>query len=72
MKTANTIHITANGKPFSLPAGKSVADFLKEIDFEPGRVVVEKNLEALAPSETGETFLEDGDRLEIVRITAGG
>ena len=36
------------------------------------RVVVERNGEPLTPSEARESPLADGDRLEIVRIVAGG
>jgi thiamine biosynthesis protein ThiS len=35
-------------------------------------VVVEHNGEAVAPSEFAERPLRAGDRLEIVRIVAGG
>ena len=36
------------------------------------RVVVERNGQALTPEEARRTLLADGDRLEIVRIVAGG
>ncbi|MBM3848190.1 MAG: sulfur carrier protein ThiS [Verrucomicrobia bacterium] len=38
----------------------------------PRSVVVEHNGEAVAPSEFAERQLQAGDRLEIVRIVAGG
>ena len=72
MTSATSIAIAANGKPFTLAAGTRLPDFLDEIGFEPGLVVVERNRQALTPSETRETVLEEGDRLEIVQITAGG
>lgn len=72
MKTAAKISVTANGRPYELDEGRPLAGFLEELGFAPGMVVVERNREALTPSETRETVLRDGDRLEIVQITAGG
>ncbi len=72
MKTETSIRITANGTSFTVPAGRGLSDFLEELGFEPGMVVVERNREALTPSETRTAVLDDGDQLEIVRITAGG
>ena len=72
MTSATSIAITANGKPFTPAAGTRLPDFLNELGFEPGLVVVERNRQALTPAETRQTVLEDGDRLEIVQITAGG
>ncbi len=72
MSTATTIEITANGKPFQVQEGKRLKEFLSELGFEPGMVIVERNREALTPAETGKAMLRAGDRLEIVQITAGG
>jgi len=73
MNKAKTITIQANGEKFrGIPAECSLLEFLAARQLSPGRVVVERNGEALTPAETRETILEDGDRLEIVRIVAGG
>jgi sulfur carrier protein len=40
--------------------------------FAPGTVLVERNGVALFPREFASTELADGDRLEIVKIAAGG
>lgn len=66
------VNITANGRPHAVPAGQSLADFLKTQGLQPRRVVVERNGLALTPSEAVEATLENGDVLEIVRIVAGG
>lgn len=66
------IHITANGKPYVLEPSTTLPAFLASIELSPERVVVERNRNALTPSETLETTLADGDNLEIVRIVAGG
>lgn len=64
--------ITANGKsvPVSLPC--TIEEFLLRQKLLPRSVVVEHNGEAVAPSEFSSRALRSGDRLEIVRIVAGG
>ena len=47
-------------------------DFVDSLDLDMDRVVVERNGQALTPEEARRTHLADGDRLEIVRIVAGG
>jgi sulfur carrier protein len=66
------IVITANGTKYTIPAGRTIGDFLRERGFRPGLVVVEHNGHALTPGEPDHTSLQNGDRLEIVRIVAGG
>ena len=72
MTTQTSIAVVANGKEFTLSAGTRLPEFISKLGFEAGLVVVERNREALTPSEAGQTVLEHGDRLEIVQITAGG
>lgn len=69
---SESIQITANGETLSLAPGTSLQDFLATRGQAIGRVVVEYNGAALAPSESESVSLRDGDRLEIVRIVAGG
>ncbi|HLS27233.1 MAG TPA: sulfur carrier protein ThiS [Opitutales bacterium] len=66
------ITITANGSSYKVKDGEPLNDFLKKLDFDPALVVVERNLEALTPAERENVRLKEGDRLEIVRIVAGG
>lgn len=47
-------------------------EFLRAQNLPPRSVVVEHNGEAVAPSEFSGREVRDGDRLEIVRIVAGG
>jgi len=67
-----TPHVTANGKQVNAQLPCTIAEFLRARDFLPRSVVVEHNGEAVAPSEFERRPLADGDRLEIVRIVAGG
>lgn len=66
------ITITANGSSYKVADGEPLNEFLKNLDFDPALVVVERNLEALTPAEREKVRLKEGDRLEIVRIVAGG
>ena len=64
--------IIANGKPVAASLPCSVEEFLLAQKLLPRSVVVEHNGEAVAPSEFSHRQLHDGDRLEIVKIVAGG
>jgi sulfur carrier protein len=64
--------VIANGReiPASLPC--SIEAFLSAQGLLPRSVVVEHNGEAVAPSEFPRRQVKAGDRLEIVKIVAGG
>lgn len=66
------ITVTANGENHAVPYGKLLPDFLRERNLSLDRVVVERNGMPLAPSEARKVTLQDGDRLEVVKIVAGG
>jgi thiamine biosynthesis protein ThiS len=64
--------VIANGErvPANLPC--SLENFLLAQKLLPRSVVVEHNGEAVAPSEFPQRQIKAGDRLEIVKIVAGG
>jgi thiamine biosynthesis protein ThiS len=64
--------ITANGKLTTASLPCSLEQFLVAQGLLPRSVVVEHNGEAVAPSEFSHRQLAAGDRLEIVKIVAGG
>jgi thiamine biosynthesis protein ThiS len=64
--------ITANGKPVAAQLPCSLEEFLLAQKLLPRSVVVEHNGEAVAPSEFSRRQLHAGDKLEIVKIVAGG
>jgi len=64
--------VTANGKPVAAQLPCSLEQFLLAQNLLPRGVVVEHNGEAVAPSEFSSRQLKAGDRLEIVKIVAGG
>ena len=64
--------VVANGQPVAVQLPCSLEGFLLGQKLLPRSVVVEHNGEAVAPSEFAGRQLEAGDRLEIVKIVAGG
>ena len=64
--------VIANGNNTPAETPCSLETFLVAQKLLPRSVVVEHNGQAVAPSEFATRQLNDGDRLEIVRIVAGG
>jgi len=64
--------IIANGNPIECRLPCTIEQFLLQQKLLPRSVVVEHNGEAVAPSEFSQRQLRGGDRLEIVKIVAGG
>ena len=64
--------VIANGKELPVHLPCTLQDFLAAQNLHPRSVVVEHNGEAVAPSEFSRRPLQANDRLEIVRIVAGG
>lgn len=68
----NLVTVIANGKPVQAKVPCSLEQFLVAQDLLPRSVVVELNGDAIAPSEFGQRPVREGDRMEIVKIVAGG
>lgn len=64
-----SIHI--NGQEREAVA-TTVADLLTELGLLPSQVAVEHNKTVLFRQELASTPVKDGDRIEIVRVVAGG
>jgi thiamine biosynthesis protein ThiS len=64
--------VIANGQEIEAQLPCTIEQFLLAQHLLPRSVVVEHNGEAVAPSEFGKRVLAAGDRLEIVKIVAGG
>lgn len=64
--------VTANGRTLEAPQPCTIEGFLIAHGLPPRSVVVEHNGEAVAPSEFPQRWLSANDRLEIVKIVAGG
>ncbi|MEY4916887.1 MAG: hypothetical protein RL616_800 [Verrucomicrobiota bacterium] len=64
--------VMANGEKIRAELPCTIEAFLVAQKLLPRSVVVEHNGEAVAPSEFAGRALRAGDRLEIVKIVAGG
>jgi len=64
--------IIANGTEKAAQLPCTIEAFLVSQGLPPRSVVVEHNGDAVAPSEFSHRPLQAGDRLEIVKIVAGG
>ena len=67
-----TGHVIANGQSEDAQLPCSIEYFLVSRGLLPRSVVVEHNGEAVAPSQFRDRIMRDGDRLEIVKVVAGG
>jgi thiamine biosynthesis protein ThiS len=67
-----TGRVIANGEAVEASLPCSIETFLVSKGLLPRSVVVEHNGEAVVPSQFRERTIRDGDRLEIVKIVAGG
>ncbi|MGA2662331.1 MAG: sulfur carrier protein ThiS [Verrucomicrobiota bacterium] len=64
--------VIANGQPVERDLPCTIEEFLVGQKLPPRSVVVEQNGEAVAPSEFPKRQVCANDRLEIVKIVAGG
>lgn len=63
--------ITLNGKAYETQSS-TLPDLLAELGMTGKPIVIEHNTNALTLEQHAETPLANGDRLELVLITAGG
>jgi thiamine biosynthesis protein ThiS len=68
----NAASVIANGREVQAGLPCSLEEFLRAQQLLPRSVVVEHNGEAVAPSEFARREVRAGDRLEIVKVVAGG
>jgi thiamine biosynthesis protein ThiS len=64
--------VIANGLEVPTSPPCTLEQFLVTQGLLPRSVVVELNGEAIAPSQFAQRMLNAGDRMEIVKIVAGG
>jgi thiamine biosynthesis protein ThiS len=68
----NLVTVIANGKRVQAKLPCSLEQFLVAQNLLPRSVVVELNGDAIASSEFAQRQVREGDRMEIVKIVAGG
>jgi len=64
--------ITINGEDHTLGEGSSIASLIKDLKIDPRKVAIEQNLCIVPANEYEETYLNDGDILEVVQFIGGG
>lgn len=66
------MQIQLNGHPHPLEAAMTLGDLLESIGFGGKPVVVELDEQAVFPRDYPRIRIEDGARIEIVTLAAGG
>ncbi len=63
--------VKVNGEELDI-VGMTIAEFVKQSEFNTTRIAVERNEEFVPRAKYAETVLEDGDSLEVVSFVGGG
>lgn len=63
--------IRVNGREENI-AGKTIAQYLSQTQYDPRRIAVERNGEIVPKRLYGATVLREGDSLEVVSFVGGG
>ena len=63
--------VKINGEELNI-AGKTVAEYLANTNYDSKRIAVECNGDIVPKAEYGETVLKDGDSVEVVSFVGGG
>jgi sulfur carrier protein len=66
------MNLWVNGERAEVDGLTSVAELARHYGLEPNSVLIEHNAVALHQREWGERKLTEGDRVEFVRVVAGG
>ena len=67
-----SVKIILNGEFKSIKPLTTMAGLIKDLKLVPERSAVEYNLKILKKTRWNETYLEEGDRVEIVQLVGGG
>jgi sulfur carrier protein len=66
------MRVWINGEPAEMNGVKNVAELAARYGLQPNTVLIEHNATALHQREWIERLLTEGDRIEFVRVVAGG
>jgi thiamine biosynthesis protein ThiS len=66
------ITVRVNGESRQLPSGSTIADLLRALSLDQGRIAVEHNRRVVPRAEHGAARLNHGDAVEIVTFVGGG
>ena len=65
------MRVQVNGDPREVAAG-TILELVQELDLDPRKVAVERNLEIVPRALHAMTALAEGDRIELVVFVGGG
>lgn len=66
------MQIIVNGTPKQAPEHLTLAELLQELELNPETTIVELNRNIIQRKDYSETYLDEGDKLELVRVVGGG
>jgi sulfur carrier protein len=66
------MRVLVNGEPMELPEGLSVEALLEQLKVKREYTAVALNREITPKTQYADTWLKDGDKVEIVRPMGGG
>ena len=66
------MRISLNGRETDASGTQTVAELIGRLELPPATVLIEHNGVALHRREWPQKALTDGDRIEIIRVVAGG
>ena len=64
--------IQLNGEPFDISGPVTISALLATLNIDPRIVAVEHNVVVVKRQHYDDTFIKDGDEVEIVRFVGGG
>jgi len=70
--TASEFDIIFNGASYRLSGKTTISMLIEKMGIKNRRIAVELNQEIVPKSGHSETFLEEGDHLEVVHAIGGG
>ena len=69
---ATGVQVHLNGEPHTVPVDQTLPDLIASLGLPPQAALIEYNGQALFRADWDRIRLADGDRLEILRVVAGG
>jgi thiamine biosynthesis protein ThiS len=64
--------ITLNGEEISLEGKVNITSLLDKYSLDKRKIAVERNMEIVSRSAFEETYLNEGDNIEIIHFIGGG
>jgi thiamine biosynthesis protein ThiS len=64
--------VVLNGEGHSVTGARNIAELVSELQLLPATLLVEHNGNALHRHEWSSRLLNEGDRIEVIRVVAGG